>query len=124
MCACVAPPALSCTLPRRLAPAHRGILPRADSLEWPQEPFRSKFLGVLKRLEMPRFTRRHPQLLQSLLRQLLELVHVSFELRTATHGSSGCRCCCCCCCRPGRVHLPVSPHPPFAWLACRRLKGS
>jgi hypothetical protein len=52
----------------------RGVLPRAAELAWPQEPFRSKFLDVLKRLEMPRFTRRHPKLLGPLIRQFLQLV--------------------------------------------------
>lgn len=51
----------------------KGILPAANSIDWPAEPFRSKFLSVMKRLEMPRFTRRYPKLLGSLLRQLLEL---------------------------------------------------
>ena len=52
------------------------MLPRASALEWPQEPFRSQFLEVLSGLEMPRFTRRHPQLLPALLRQFLTLVSV------------------------------------------------
>lgn len=51
----------------------KGILPKAVDVDWPQEPFRSKFLDVLKKLEMPRFTRRHPKLLSSLIRQFLEL---------------------------------------------------
>ena len=51
----------------------KGILPSPTSVDWPAEPFRSKFIDVLKRLEMPRFTRRYPKLLGSLLRQLLEL---------------------------------------------------
>lgn len=36
----------------------RGVLPRAEDVSWPQEPFRSKFLGALRGLEMARFTRR------------------------------------------------------------------
>ncbi|PSC69825.1 von Willebrand type A [Micractinium conductrix] len=52
----------------------KGVLPKAATLEWPQEPFRSQFLDVLKNLEMARFTRRHPKLLPALLKQFLELV--------------------------------------------------
>lgn len=52
----------------------KGVLPKAASLEWPAEPFRSQFLDVLKGLEMARFTRRHPKLLPPLLKQFLELV--------------------------------------------------
>lgn len=55
------------------ADLRRGILPKAGDVSWPQEPFRSKFLDVLKKLEMPRFTRRHPKLLASLMRQFLQL---------------------------------------------------
>ncbi|KAK9819714.1 hypothetical protein WJX72_001579 [[Myrmecia] bisecta] len=53
----------------------RGVLPRLDEQEWPQEPFRATFLQALRNLEMPRFCRRHPQLLDSLLKNMLELVH-------------------------------------------------
>jgi hypothetical protein len=53
------------------------VLPKAASLAWPDEPFRSQFLGVLKELEMARFTRRHPKLLPPLMDQFLELVGVS-----------------------------------------------
>ena len=52
----------------------KGVLPKASEVDWPQEPFRSKFIDVLKKLELPRFTRRHPQLLASLLKQFLQLV--------------------------------------------------
>lgn len=52
------------------------MLPKAAALEWPAEPFRSQFLDVLKGLEMPRFTRRHPKLLPPLLQQFLQLVSV------------------------------------------------
>lgn len=51
----------------------KGVLPTAGSMSWPEEPFRSKLMGALYELEMPRFCRRHPQLLDSLLRQMLEL---------------------------------------------------
>lgn len=36
----------------------RGTLPEKETLAWPQEPFKSKFLDALKNLEMARFTRR------------------------------------------------------------------
>jgi hypothetical protein len=62
--------------PAHRALRHRGVLPEPSALAWPREPFASQFLGVLKRLEMPRFTRRHPQLLRSLMRQFLQLVEV------------------------------------------------
>lgn len=55
------------------AALRRGFLPSATEIGWPAEPFCSKFIDVLKRLEMPRFTRRYPKLLGSLLRQFLEL---------------------------------------------------
>jgi uncharacterized protein with von Willebrand factor type A (vWA) domain len=51
----------------------RGILPTPGSVDWPAEPFRSKFIDVLKKLEMPRFTRRYPKLLGSLLKQFLDM---------------------------------------------------
>jgi hypothetical protein len=54
----------------------KGLLPD-PAAKWPAEPFRSNFLAVLNKLEMPRFTRRHPQLLDPLLKQMLSLVHVS-----------------------------------------------
>ncbi|GAB4822634.1 hypothetical protein N2152v2_009680 [Parachlorella kessleri] len=52
----------------------KGILPHAGDLSWPAEPFRSKFIGAMKRLEMARFTRRYPQLLGPLLREFLNMV--------------------------------------------------
>lgn len=53
----------------------RGLLP-APGGEWPAEPFRSGFVAALSKMEMPRFTRRYPQLLDPLLKQMLSLVHV------------------------------------------------
>ena len=53
----------------------RGVLP-SPAAPWPAEPFRSGFLAALNKMEMPRFTRRYPQLLDPLLRQMLSLVHV------------------------------------------------
>lgn len=44
-------------LPHPCLPSIRGLLPQASSLAWPDEPFRSEFLKLLKQLEMPRFTR-------------------------------------------------------------------
>ena len=39
-------------------PTHRrGVLPNPATLAWPEEPFLTQFLQVLKQLEMPRFTR-------------------------------------------------------------------
>ena len=58
------------------AALRRGVLPAPGRVAWPQEPFLGQFLGVLKRLEMARFTRRHPQLLGPLLKQFLQLVAV------------------------------------------------
>ena len=53
----------------------KGLLP-SPAAEWPAEPFRSAFLASLNKMEMPRFTRRHPQLLDPLLKQMLTLIHV------------------------------------------------
>jgi len=51
----------------------RGVLPSPGSVDWPAEPFRSKFIDVLKKLEMARFTRRYPKLLGSLMKQFLDM---------------------------------------------------
>jgi uncharacterized protein with von Willebrand factor type A (vWA) domain len=58
----------------------KGALPRADALAWPREPFRSKFIAALSSLEMARFTRRYPAVLDTLLKQMLSLVH-DFETK-------------------------------------------
>ena len=56
----------------------KGILPRTrPGVNWPQEPFRGTFLNALRSLGMPRFTRRHPALLNALLSQMLQMAHVS-----------------------------------------------
>lgn len=55
----------------------RGFLPGADTLDWPVEPFQTSFVNALNNLGMPCFTRRYPKLLDSLLRQMMQLVHVS-----------------------------------------------
>ncbi|CAL8461911.1 g1442 [Coccomyxa elongata] len=57
----------------------KGLLP-SPSADWPAEPFRSGFLAALNKMEMPRFTRRYPQLLDPLLKQMLTLVH-EFEAK-------------------------------------------
>ena len=54
----------------------RGYLPEAGTLEWPAAPFQNSFVQALENLGMPRFTRRYPKLLDSLLRQMMQLVHV------------------------------------------------
>ena len=58
----------------------RGFLPGPDTLQWPQEPFQSSFVNALNNLGMPRFTRRYPKLLDSLLRQMMELVQVGHSM--------------------------------------------
>lgn len=57
----------------------RGYLPEAGTLDWPVEPFQSSFVSALDKLNMPRFTRRYPKLLDTLLRQMMQLVHVSCD---------------------------------------------
>jgi hypothetical protein len=52
----------------------RGVLPSPGDVEWPQEPFRSKFVDALSSLEMARFTRRYPAVLETLINQMLSLV--------------------------------------------------
>ena len=55
----------------------KGILPKVQpGATWPQEPFRGSLLGALRNLGMPRFTRRHPALLNALLAQMLQMAHV------------------------------------------------
>ncbi|GIL90546.1 hypothetical protein Vretifemale_18190 [Volvox reticuliferus] len=61
----------------------KGTLPRMDQVEWPQEPFRSKFADALRNLEMPRFTRRYPAVLDTLIKQMLSLAY-EFEEKLAT----------------------------------------
>mmetsp|Transcript_2638 Transcript_2638/g.4491 ORF Transcript_2638/g.4491 Transcript_2638/m.4491 type:complete len:677 (+) Transcript_2638:36-2066(+) len=52
----------------------KSTLPKLESVEWPQEPFKTKFADALRNLEMPRFTRRYPAVLNTLMRQMLVLV--------------------------------------------------
>lgn len=53
----------------------QGYLPEAGTVDWPVEPFQSSFVNALDNLGMPRFTRRYPKLLDSLLRQMMQLVY-------------------------------------------------
>lgn len=78
----------------------KGLLP-SPAAGWPDEPFRSAFLASLNKMEMPRFTRRHPQLLDPLLKQMLSLIHVCLSNQTlllllcnihAMQGDSHVRC--------------------------------
>ncbi|KAK9838520.1 hypothetical protein WJX81_004867 [Elliptochloris bilobata] len=62
-----------------------GVLPVAGEAAWPAEPFRTGFLQALDRLEMARFTRRYPQLLDSLLKQMLGMV-ADFEAKLEEEG--------------------------------------
>lgn len=73
----------------------RGFLPGPDTLDWPVEPFQSSFVNALNNLGMPRFTRRYPKLLDSLLRQMMQLVHVSSKTSsklTTIVTLHGCHC--------------------------------
>ncbi|MEW5311330.1 MAG: hypothetical protein WDW38_003056 [Sanguina aurantia] len=60
----------------------RGTLPRVEDVEWPQDPFKAKFMDALRTLEMPRFTRRYPAVLNTLMKQMLTLVQ-DFEEKLA-----------------------------------------
>lgn len=63
----------------------KGILPQPNSLAWPQDPFKSNFLQALSKLEMARFCRRYPKLLESLTRQMLSLANVRKMYCCSTH---------------------------------------
>eukprot|EP00882_Tetradesmus_deserticola_P023420 GHRQ01025486.1.p1 GENE.GHRQ01025486.1~~GHRQ01025486.1.p1 ORF type:complete len:224 (+),score=73.80 GHRQ01025486.1:304-975(+) len=58
----------------------RGVLPEPEQVNWPAEPFKKKFTEALRTLEMPRFTRRYPVVLETLMKQMLAMVH-DFELK-------------------------------------------
>ena len=60
-----------------LPPAQRGVLPRVEEQSWPPDPFPSTFAKTLSDLEMPRFCRRYPALLTTLMKQMLDLVEVN-----------------------------------------------
>eukprot|EP00798_Chlamydomonas_sp_ICE-L_P014477 gene14477-20501_t len=64
----------------------KGTLPALDSVEWPQEPFKTKFADALREMEMPRFTRRYPVILNTLMKQMLTLVQ-DFEIKLADEES-------------------------------------
>jgi hypothetical protein len=50
---------------------------------WPAEPLFSRYVRALQELEMPKFTARHPQLIDSVLRALVDLVTDFYD---ATNG--------------------------------------
>eukprot|EP01025_Chloroclados_australasicus_P035095 TRINITY_DN3582_c1_g1_i7.p1 TRINITY_DN3582_c1_g1~~TRINITY_DN3582_c1_g1_i7.p1 ORF type:complete len:684 (-),score=104.20 TRINITY_DN3582_c1_g1_i7:184-2196(-) len=52
----------------------KGYVPHKDEMAWPDEPFKSKFLEALTTLELPRFTRRFPRIMDSLLKTTLALI--------------------------------------------------
>lgn len=54
----------------------KGVLPKAGHEEWPPLVLQKSLLNVLSRLEMPRFCRRYPTLLDALLKQILQVVQV------------------------------------------------
>jgi hypothetical protein len=55
----------------------RGVLPDAGAIPWPSEPLSSTLANVLSDLEMPRFCRRFPTLLNTVLNQMVGLIQVS-----------------------------------------------
>jgi len=52
------------------------VLPRVEEQAWPPDPFPATFAKTLSDLEMPRFCRRYPALLTTLMKQMLDLVEV------------------------------------------------
>lgn len=83
----------------------QGYLPEAGTVDWPVEPFQSSFVNALDNLGMPRFTRRYPKLLDSLLRQMMQLVHVSLQ-HCSVCMLFACQCMPCAC----HAHTMASPH--------------
>lgn len=63
-------------LPFSQVKLRKGILPEAGKEIWPAVPLQQELLAALSRLEMPRFCRRYPALLDALLRQLMDVVNV------------------------------------------------
>jgi hypothetical protein len=57
----------------------RGVLPDAGAIPWPSEPLSSTLANVLSDLEMPRFCRRFPTLLNTVLNQMVGLIRVSIS---------------------------------------------
>eukprot|EP00775_Hariotina_reticulata_P007193 gene7193-7407_t len=58
----------------------KGVLPDPADVDWPVEPFKTKFIDALRSLEMPRFTRRYPVVLETLMKQMLNMVY-DFEAK-------------------------------------------
>jgi len=56
------------------AKLRKGVLPRAEELAWPDEPFKSQFLRVMSDMEMARFCRRHPKLMSPLFDRMIQMV--------------------------------------------------
>lgn len=63
----------------------KGALPKPGDESWPVPVLQQELLRTLSRLEMPRFCRKYPQLLDSLLKQLVQVVHVRPHLAN-THA--------------------------------------
>ncbi len=66
-----------------------GILPSAE-LEWPRDAvFREALLGAMAQLDMARFTRRHPALLDTLLANVLDVLAAYEQGRKEVAGPEG-----------------------------------
>ncbi|KAL6776203.1 hypothetical protein ACKKBG_A20245 [Auxenochlorella protothecoides x Auxenochlorella symbiontica] len=52
-----------------------GTLPEPGELQWPREPLCSSFLETASRLQLPRFTYQYPEVLLTLLKHFLAMVH-------------------------------------------------
>eukprot|EP00241_Pyramimonas_parkeae_P004057 CAMPEP_0114231982 /NCGR_PEP_ID=MMETSP0058-20121206/4352_1 /TAXON_ID=36894 /ORGANISM="Pyramimonas parkeae, CCMP726" /LENGTH=614 /DNA_ID=CAMNT_0001343403 /DNA_START=229 /DNA_END=2073 /DNA_ORIENTATION=+ len=57
----------------------QGLLPNDDT-DWPDETFRRALLETLEELDMPRFTRKHPPVTNTLMRNILEMLQ-EYELQ-------------------------------------------
>eukprot|EP00240_Pyramimonas_obovata_P002980 CAMPEP_0118929978 /NCGR_PEP_ID=MMETSP1169-20130426/6820_1 /TAXON_ID=36882 /ORGANISM="Pyramimonas obovata, Strain CCMP722" /LENGTH=654 /DNA_ID=CAMNT_0006872267 /DNA_START=176 /DNA_END=2140 /DNA_ORIENTATION=+ len=64
-----------------------GLLPD-NNIEWPDETFRNALLGTLKDLDMARFTRKHPAVLTTLMRNILEMLQ-QYELELEGNPDEG-----------------------------------
>ena len=64
----------------------RGVLPDAGAIPWPSEPLSSTLANVLSDLEMPRFCRRFPTLLNTVLNQMVGLIRVSIGKACSQSG--------------------------------------
>ena len=65
----------------------QGLLPSAAALEWPPEPLQSEWLHVLDKLQVPRFSRRHPVLLDTTMLNLIHTLAI-FKRETAAPPSA------------------------------------